>query len=136
MIDNGASPDQVQSQSFFDAIKTARVALSSALRTRVNLFVLELEEERERLKQTLLFGLLAVLGLNFGFILLNIFIVALFWDKGWLVALGCLAAFYLALGVIAVLMLRKNFLTRRGLFPATLTELEKDCDRLGAPSHE
>jgi len=81
MIDNGAGPDQVQSQSFFDAIKTARVALSSALRTRVNLFVLELEEERERLKQTLLFGLLAVLGLNFGFILLNIFIVALFWDK-------------------------------------------------------
>jgi uncharacterized membrane protein YqjE len=136
MTDNGAGPDQVQSQSFFDAIKTALVALSSALRTRVNLFVLELEEERERLKQTLLLGLLAVLGLNFGFILLNIFIVALFWDKGWLVALGCLAAFYLALGVIAVLMLRKNFLTRRGLFTATLTELEKDCDRLGAPSHE
>lgn len=136
MTDNGTGPDQVQSQSFFDAIKTALVALSSAARTRVNLFVLELEEEQERLKQTLLFSLLAVLGLNFGFILLNIFIVVLFLDKGWLVALGCLTLFYLALGGIAVWMLRKNFLTRRGLFPATLAELEKDYDRLRSPSHE
>ena len=136
MTENGSSPDKVQSQSFLDALKTAFAALSSALHTRVNLFVVELEEERERFKQTLLLALLAVLGLNFGFILLNIFIVALFLDKGWLIALGCLAAFYLALGAIAAFMLRNKFLTRPGLFPATLAELGKDCDRLRSPSHE
>ena len=136
MTDNGTSPDEVHSQSFFGAIKTASAVLSSILRTRVNLFFVELEEERERLKQTLLLGLLAVLGFNLGFILLNIFIVALFLDKGWLVALGCLAIFYIILGGVAALMLRKNFLTRPGLFSDTLAELGKDCDRLRSPSHE
>ncbi|HTN72157.1 MAG TPA: phage holin family protein [Methylomirabilota bacterium] len=136
MTDNGTSPEQVHPQSFFEALKAAFVALASAARTRLNLFVVELEEERERLKQTLLLGLLAVVGFNLGFILLNIFLVVLFLDKGWLVALGFLTLFYLASGGIAVLLLRKNFLARRGLFSATLAELEKDCDRLRSPSHE
>jgi uncharacterized membrane protein YqjE len=136
MTDNGTSPEQVHPQSFFEALRTAFVALTSAARTRVNLFVVELEEERERLKHTFLLGLLAVLGFNLGFILLNIFLVVLFLDKGWLVALGFLTLFYFALGCIAVLILRKNLLTRRKLFSATLAELEKDCDRLRSPSHE
>jgi len=136
MIDNGASPDQVHSQSFWESVKTAFAALLSAARTRADLFFLELEEERERFKHTLLLALLAVLGFNFGFILLNIFIVALFLDKGWLIALGCLAVLYLVLGAAAALMLRKKFLTKTGLFRATLAELEKDCDRLRSPSHE
>ena len=133
---DSSGPDKVHSQSFLDALKTALAALSSAVHTRVDLFVAELEEERERFKRTLLLALLAVLGFNFGFILLNIFVVALFLDKGWLIALGCLAVFYLALGVIAALLLRKKFLTRPGLFPATLAELGKDCDGLRSPSHE
>ncbi len=136
MIDNGSSADKAHPPSLSEALKTALGALSSAVHTRLELFVVELEEERERVKRTLLLALLAVVGLNFGFILLNIFIVALLLDKGWLVALGCLAFFYLALGSIGVWMLRKKFLTRPRLFPATLTELGKDRDRLRSAAHE
>jgi uncharacterized membrane protein YqjE len=91
---------------------------------------------RTRLKQTLLLTLLLFFGLSFGFVLLNIFAVAVFWEKGWVLALGGLAALYLGVGVVAAVLLRKKVLTRPGLFPATLAELEKDRDRLKASSRE
>ena len=69
-------------------LKAALAAISSTLHTRLELFVTELEEERERLKQALLLTLLLFFCLSFGFILLTIFFVALFWEKGWIFALA------------------------------------------------
>jgi uncharacterized membrane protein YqjE len=48
--DNGA--DHHASGVFFSPIRTALAALSSAVHTRLELLVTELEEEREHLKQT------------------------------------------------------------------------------------
>lgn len=124
------------SSSFLQNLKSALAAVSSALHTRVELFVTELEEERERLKQALLLTLLFFFCLSFGFILLTIFLVALFWEKGWIFAIGGLAALYLAVGITAAVMLRKRILTRPSLFPASLAELGKDRDRLKAFSRE
>jgi uncharacterized membrane protein YqjE len=117
-------------------IRAAFAVLTSMLHTRLDLFVTELEEERERLKQTLVFTLLMFFGLSFGFILLTIFIVALFWDKGWIAAIGCLSAIYLGVGIAAGMKLKSAFLSRPGLFPATLQELGKDRDRLRASARE
>jgi uncharacterized membrane protein YqjE len=136
MPEEESSTGADRSTGFLDTCKSVLVALSSALHTRLELFITELEEERERLKQTLLLTLLLVFGLSLGFILLNIFAVALLLEKGWLFALGGLAALYLGVGVIAGLMLRKKILTRPGLFSATLAELGKDRDRLKASSRE
>jgi uncharacterized membrane protein YqjE len=136
MIENDSSTDRVHPQSFSEALRAARDALSFALHTRLELFVTELEEERERLKQTLLLMLLAVLGFSLGFILLIIFVVALLIVNGWIIALGCLALMFVAIAMIAALMLRKKFLTRPGLFTATLAELAKDRDRMRSTSYE
>jgi len=122
--------------SFLAACKAAVAAISCALHTRLELFVTELEEEGERLKQALLLTLLLFFGLSFGFILLTIFAVALFWEQGWVLAIGGLAALYLGIGIVAAVMLRKRILTRTGLFPATLTELAKDRERLKASSRD
>jgi uncharacterized membrane protein YqjE len=136
MPEKEGSTGSERSTGFLDTCKSVFVAITSALHTRLELFVTELEEERERLKQALLLTLLLFFGLSFGFILLNIFVVALFWEKGWRLALGGLAALYLGVGVVAAVMLRKKILTRPGLFPSTLAELEKDRDRLKASSRE
>jgi uncharacterized membrane protein YqjE len=136
MAEKESSTGGERSSGFFDTCKSAVTAITSAFQTRLELFVTELEEEGERLKQTLVLILLLFFGLSFGFILLNIFMVALFWEKGWLFALGGLAALYLCVGVIAGVMLRRKILTRPGLFPATLAELGKDRDRLKASSRE
>jgi len=116
--------------------KSALAVLSSMLHTRLDLFFTELEEERERLRQTLLLTLLLFFGFSFGLILLTIFIVALFWDKGWIAAIGCLGAVYLAIGLSAAFKLRNAILRRPRLFPTTLAELGKDRDQLRGSSRE
>src|SRR5439155_17111155 len=125
-----------RSTGFLDTCKSLFAAITSALHTRLELFVTELEEERERLKQTLLLTLLLFFGLSFGFILLNIFVVALFWQLDWIYAIGGLAALYLAIGVTAGLILRNKILIRSGLFLTSFAELANDCDRLRSSSRE
>jgi uncharacterized membrane protein YqjE len=132
MADRPSDPGASRGPGHLHWIKTALAVLSSILHTRLELFVAELEEERERLKQTLVLTLLGVFGLSFGFILFTIFLVALFWDRGWIAAIGVLSGVYLVVGLGAIIKLRSAFLTRPGLFPATLAELGKDRDELRA----
>ena len=130
MTETQSSPGETPSPGIFRSLKNAFAVCVASFHTRLELFVTELEEERERLKQTLVLTLLLFFGLGLGFILLNIFVVALFWQRGWILAIGALAAIYLAVGVSAGFALRKKILSRPGLFPATLAELRKDCDRM------
>ena len=129
MFDSSSRPGGGESPGIFHSLKALIAALTSALHTRVELFVTELEEERERLKQTLIFTLLLVFGLSMGFILLTIFLVALFWERGWVGAIGFLSFLYLGVATFAAVKLRNSVLKRAGLFPATLAELGKDRDR-------
>ena len=126
------SSEAKASSGLLHPFRTVLGTVSAALHTRLELFVTELEEERERLKLTLLFTFLAVFGLSLGFILATIFVVALLWESGWIIAVGILAAVYLGLGIVAFFMLRNNYLARPGLFTATLAELAKDREQMRA----
>ena len=130
MNNSGSELGQGGSASFFHTLKLLLASLGSALHTRLDLFVIELEEERKRLKQSLILVVLVIFGLAFGFALLNIFVVALFWKHGWIAAIGALALLYFGVACAAALRLRSAILRRAGLFPATLAELGKDCEQL------
>lgn len=130
MFDSGNRPGTGDAPGMFHSVKKLAAALASALHTRVELFVTELEEERERLKQALIFTLLLIFGASMGFILLTIFLVALFWERGWIGAIGALAFVYLGVATFAAVKLSNSVLKRPRLFPATLAELGKDRDRL------
>ena len=136
MSDRGNGQDQEGSSSFSQPFKTALAVLSAALHTRLELFVTELDEERERLKQTLTLVFITIFGISFGFVLFTIFIVALFWQNGWISAIGILAAVYFGVAALAAVKLRSAILQRPGLFPATLAELGKDRDELKASAGE
>ena len=129
MFDSGRRPGEGDSPGILQSLKALSATLASAFHTRVELFVTELEEERERLKQTLIFTLLLVFGLSMAFILLTIFLVALFWERGWIGAIGALSFLYLGVATYAAVKLRDSVLKRSRLFPATLAELGKDRDR-------
>ena len=130
MVESGSRPGAGDSPGILESLKMLGATIASAFHTRVELFVAELEEERERFKQTLILALLAVFGFGMGIILLTIFLVALFWQNGWIGAIGGLAVIYLCVATIAAFKLRNIFFKRSGLFPATLAELAKDRDRL------
>ena len=125
-----------QDQGLLHAIRAAIAALSSGLQTRLALAATEMEEEGERLKQTLILTLLLFFGLSFGIILLTIFVVVIFWEGGWIYAVGGLAVLYIAVGMTAGLMLRNIVRGKPRLFSATLGELAKDRDRFRRSSSE
>jgi len=136
MFENTSYRENQAEGGFSEAVKRALGALGAAVHTRFELFVTELEEERERFKRILILSLLGIIGLSFGFILLVVFLAALFIVNGWLLALAGLAAFFLILGASACFMVRSAFRNHEGLFPATLAELGKDRDHLSSGAHE
>ena len=128
MTDLGSQPSEDQAPGFIHSLKEAAALLSCMVHTRLDLLVAELDEERERLRQTVLLTLLMFCGISLGFILLTVFLVALFLVQGWLVALGVLTVVYLGVGIGAAAKLRQNIRNRPKLFAATLEELGKDRD--------
>lgn len=131
MADKDSGSGAPRSGGFLHPLRTSVSALVSTLHTRLELLVTELEEERERFKRTILLMLMLFLCGGLGLILLTIFTVAIFWESGWIYALGVLTVVYLGAGAVAGLLLRKHNLTRPRFFSATLAELDKDRDRLG-----
>jgi uncharacterized membrane protein YqjE len=136
MSDTGTDQSKAGGSRFTQRYKNLLAVLSSALHTRLDLFVVEVEEELERTKQTVALVILLICAVSFCFLLFNIFLVALFWQNDWIAAIGFLALFYLAVAAFAAIKLRASKARPAGLFPATLAELGKDRDRLRAAARE
>jgi uncharacterized membrane protein YqjE len=102
------------------------------LHTRLDLLVVEMEEEKERVKQTLLLAVAGLFCLSFGLLLLTLFVVVALWDEHRLLALGSLTVLYFVLGAAAMLLLRARARTRPRPFAATLEQIDKDRERLTA----
>lgn len=128
MTDLGSQPGKAESPGFIVSLKETAALVGSMVHTRLDLLVAELEEERERLRQTVVLTLVMFVGVSLGFILLTIFLVALFLVQGWLAALGVLTLVYLGAGIGAAAKLRQNIRNRPKLFATTLEELGKDRD--------
>jgi uncharacterized membrane protein YqjE len=112
------------------SIKQLLSTVTSIASTRLELLANELQEERLRLTQMLLFTLFALFCFGVGILLLTAFIVVLFWDDHRLAALGALSAIFLALGTLMAMLLRSKAQARSRLFSASLAELTKDREQL------
>ena len=130
MSDLGNDARGRDSSRFFQPLKAVFAGLVSGFHTRLDLFVTELEEERERIKHAFILTVLLIFGFAFGFSLLTIFLVAVFWQNGWILAIGGLALVYFAVGIVAAFKLRTALAGHPRLFGATLGELGKDRDSL------
>jgi uncharacterized membrane protein YqjE len=115
------------------SIKHLAQSLLGAARTRLEIFATEIEEERVRLEQMLIFALGAVFCIGMGIVLSTFFVVVLFWDTHRLAAVGLLAAGFLASGIALGLILRDKAKSRPKLFSATRGELAKDQAALREP---
>jgi uncharacterized membrane protein YqjE len=104
--------------------------LLEILQTRAEIVATEFEEERERIRELIVLGFVALFFVNLGVVLLTLFIVMLFWDTHRLYVLGGFAVLYLGLGLMAVTVLHRRHRSRPRLFATTLAELSKDRDQL------
>lgn len=120
------------SSGLMRSAKRLLCTLTSIVSTRLELLANELQEERLRLTQMLLFALFALFCFGVGVLLLTAFIVLLFWDEHRLAAVGALSVFYLVLGTLLTMSLRSKVQAKSKLFSASLAELAKDREKLGA----
>ena len=117
------------------SVRRLTSTLTTLVSTRLELLANELQEERLRLTQMLLFTLMALFCFGMFLLLLTVFIVVLFWDDHRLAVLGVLSVIFFASGSLAVVLLRGKAQEKSKLFSASLAELAKDREQLGI-SHE
>lgn len=107
--------------------------LLEIVQTRVAIVATEYEEERERIRELVVFGFLALFFVSLGVVLLTLFVVMLFWETHRLYVMGGFALLYLVLGAAAVVSLRRRLKSRPRLFATTLAEFTKDRNQLTPP---
>jgi len=111
---------------YLHSLRSLGDGLLASLHDRVELFGLELQEEKFRLVQTFIW-IGAIFFVGFMMVALASFtLVYLFWESNRLAVLGGLTVFYAAALVLLVVCFRR-FLARQPLpLASTLDELEKD----------
>lgn len=128
--ESAGAAGQDQAAGLLGSLQRFIATVIEVLQTRTEIAVTEFEEERERLRELVVFGFFALFFFGFGFLLLTLFIVVLFWDSYRVYAVGAFALLYLGLGLFSAITLRRRLATRPRLFATTLAELAKDRERL------
>lgn len=109
-------------------------SFAEILHTRVDILSSEIEEAGLILRQLVVYALIAFFFLGLGLLLATLFVVKTSPEIYQLYVLGGFALLYLLIGVIAVLLIRRTLRTRQRLFSTTLSELNKDRQRLESRS--
>jgi uncharacterized membrane protein YqjE len=107
--------------------------LLEIVQTRIELVASEYEEEREHVRELLLYGMVTLFLFGFGTLLLTLFVILLLWERHGLLVVGGFAATYLLAGLVALLVLRGRVRRRPRLFVSTVDELRKDRAGLRDP---
>jgi len=93
---------------------------------RLELFLIELKEERMRMFDALLLAAAGILCALMTLILLTLAVLVVFWDTHRLLVLTLVTGAYAVAATVAFLKLRFR-LQRWQAYSATLEELKKDC---------
>lgn len=100
------------------------------LGTRLELFVVEAQEEKERLVALLINGVLCAVMLSFGIVFLAIFLTVLFWDSHRLLVLGLATAALIGGALFIASRIVRDIKHGGRPFGATIAELERDREAL------
>jgi len=123
-------PEPRESGGILQSVRDLAATAVALIQTRFELLVTELEEERVRLLQLLLWVTGALFFTAIGILLLSILVVAIFWDEHRILALSVLSGIFLAAGFGMAVGVGKRIKDRPGMFSASLGELGKDKDQL------
>ncbi len=98
---------------------------------RIELLAVELEQEKGRVFDGLMWAALALLLLSVGVLLLTGLLVMLFWDGYRLPALAVLGLLFVGGGLAAIRLARQKLDSPEGMLSGTRTELARDRQALG-----
>ncbi len=113
-----------------EPLRRLGAALLTLGRVRLELFAIEVQEEKERIAGLLLWAVLAALLAGFGLLMLLLFAVVALWDSYRLPALAGATLVLFAAAAFAVARVRRWVALPSTLFQASIAELREDADAL------
>ena len=128
--DGSASAGGAQPRGVLHSLRSIGPSLISLLRTRLELFGIELAEEKARAAQMAVLGALALLFAGLTLLLINVLVLAWFWDSHRYIAIAGLVAFHGAGVVVCIGKLRAMLASRPPMFEATMADLKADIEAL------
>ena len=124
--DSGKAP----ASGILHSLRNVGPALIALARTRIELFGIELAEERGRAASLALQGALALLFAGLALLMVNILILAICWETHRYHAIVGLMVLYTAGALYLVTRIKEALAARSPMFEATLAELKADLDAL------
>lgn len=118
------------SAGLFASLRNFAATAVAIARTRLELLANEVAEEKIRLGQLLVFGVIALFSLIVGVIFFAMFVTVLLWDSHRLLVLGSFSVLFFGMGTYAALQFRARALAGSGLFSTSMAELDKDRQHL------
>jgi uncharacterized membrane protein YqjE len=118
-------------------LASARAVLAGLLelgQTRLLLAGTEIEEERLRLADLLLWATLALFFIGLGLVFAALLLVLLFWDGSREWVLGGITAVFLGVGIWAGVCWRHKARNKPPFLATTIAELQRDRAALGRPA--
>jgi uncharacterized membrane protein YqjE len=119
----------------FASLQRLLATVLEIAQVRLDLLGTEVELEKRRLFDGLLWAVVALLFLGVGLLLLCSFVVLLFWDGYRLAAAGLLTLLFLGSGLLLMRNARQRLRSPSGMFSASVTEMNRDRAELQASAH-
>ncbi|HET7776215.1 MAG TPA: phage holin family protein [Azospira sp.] len=123
------------SAGFFVSLKRLLATLVATGKTRLELLATELEEEKIRVTQLLVFAVAAMVFLCIGMVLLVALIAATFWESR-IVVFSVFSLIFIGGGLALTATALRLGRRRSALFHNTISELQADLEALRAAQAE
>jgi uncharacterized membrane protein YqjE len=111
---------------YIDSLRTLADEALASVQRRIELFTVELQEEKFRVIQTFIWICAAIFSGMLAIAFISLLLVYLTWESGRLAVLGGLALFYTVACAAIVVACRRHLARQPHPFAATVQELEED----------
>ena len=118
--------DAARESGFFSSLKQLLGTVLEIAQVRLELIGTEVELEKRRIFDGLLWAAMALLCLGIGLVLFCGFVILLLWDGYRLAAVGVLALLFVGLGTFLARHATMKVQNSQTMFSSSLNELKKD----------
>jgi uncharacterized membrane protein YqjE len=114
----------------FRSLRNLVATLIAFAHTRLELLTTELQEEIHRAVALVIWGFVALMAASVALIFIGVSVIVLYWDSERVLAATLVTGAFVAVTVVAIVMLMTKIHSKRRLLDATRTELAKDLEQL------
>jgi uncharacterized membrane protein YqjE len=116
--------------SLFESARNLFASVVTIVQTRLDLLTIEVQEEVQRAAVLLVWAFIGLLSALMALLLGAFTVIFVFWETHRVLAALCVTGFFAIIGIAAILVLTAKIRGKPRMLDATLTELERDRDRL------